>query len=82
MREFRVWRQAKKLKGKKVSGKNEKGEKVSFRLHKNVPGKCSTPRQICIRCKKTRIHKLSRLYDLKVCEACGGLELLKLESTQ
>jgi hypothetical protein len=41
-----------------------------IRIKKSTPHKCSTPRRVCITCKKNVIHKLSKYYDSRICENC------------
>ena len=57
--------------GRLVELELESGKKKRVRLRKGIPKKCSTPRRICIKCLSTAIHKNSRFYDSKVCEACS-----------
>ena len=37
---------------------------------KRVPRHCSSPKQICIKCKKTRIHPNEKRKNSKICKAC------------
>lgn len=69
MRQFTIGRKGKK-RGGTITVKTEEGKTKTVRLYKNIPKGCSTPRQICIRCKKTRIPKNSKLFENKVCEDC------------
>lgn len=55
---------------KKIKATTHGGKPVTIRVHKGVPKGCSVPRQICIKCLKTKIEKRSKLYDGKVCAAC------------
>lgn len=59
-----------KPKRKRVWVTRPNGKKKQIKVRVNKPKNCSTPRRICVMCKKTRIHKLSRFYDSKICETC------------
>ncbi len=56
--------------GAEVTMQDKFGNEKKIRLRKSVPKKCSTPRQICIKCTVSVIHKNSKNYDLKICEDC------------
>lgn len=56
--------------GEVVTLVTESGREKKIRLRSTVPKKCSSPRQICIKCTVQTIHKNSKNYDSKICEKC------------
>lgn len=56
--------------GETVTLVTKYGLQKKITLRKTVTKKCSTPRQICIKCTASVIHKNSKSYALKVCEGC------------
>lgn len=73
LRQFKIGSNGNKKKGRAVA-KNGKVTKIA--IYQRPPKGCSTPRQLCVRCKRTRIAKQSALFEVKVCRGCGGMELL------
>lgn len=65
----RVHRYRGKKSGKKISG-IVNGKKCSFRCYKKIPKKCSTPRQICVKCLISVIRKNDKNYASKICKEC------------
>src|SRR3990172_13282518 len=46
------------------------GRKKKMRVRKATPKRCSVPWQVCIRCKRTRIHRNDSRLKSKVCGDC------------
>lgn len=69
MRRFQVGCPISK-KQKVLKVRNYEGETIEVRLYKRVPDRCSAVRQICIRCRATRIYKQDSRYESKVCRDC------------
>lgn len=51
------------------------GKIITLKLHKRIPKKCSTPRQLCLKCRRYIPKKDSPYYQQKICRKCATTEV-------
>lgn len=59
--------------GRIVKYVNRHGHLAKLQLHKSIPRHCSVPRQVCIKCLVSVIHKNDSNYQKKICKPCEKL---------
>ncbi len=58
----------------RVVGRDQRtGQVKRFRVYAGIPKGCKTPKQICIKCLKTVIHKNDMNYESKTCADCKNI---------